>query len=141
MGAWAGVADIEQRWPVPPGQAFVVDELIDEAEHRLTLAAGDLAARVAAGRCTADAIRYAVRDMVIRVLRNPTGLRSQTVGPFSQTFDATTASARMRVTRDERALLGLPSGKSGSVPLGDPALANLFRSPDRFGGWRSVGGS
>ncbi len=131
MGAFATLPDIEERWPVPPEQALLVEGLIDEAEHRLALVGGDLPARVAAGKCTADAVRYAVRDMVVRVLRNPTGLRSQTAGPFSQTFDASTASARMRVTRDERALLGLPAGRSGSVPIGDPAMSRLFRNPGR----------
>lgn len=132
MGVYATLSDIQQRWPVPPEQAGLVEGLIDEAEHRLARAAGDLAARITAGKCTADDVRYAARDMVVRVLRNPTGLRSQTVGPFSQTFDSGMASARMQVTKEERVLLGLPAGRAGSVPLADPALKVLFRSPD---GW------
>lgn len=138
MGVYASLDDIAQRWPVPPGQAVAVEELVDEAEFKLTLAAGgDLAARVEAGRCTVDSIRYAIRDMVLRVLRNPTGLRSQTAGPWSQTFDPASASAKLQVTRDERVLIGLPSSRSRSVPLGDPAMTTLLRAPDGHScGWR-----
>ena len=58
--------------------------------------------------------------MVLRVLRNPDGLRSETVGPFSTTYDTSVAAGLLAITADD--LSGVtptqvdPAGITGWAP-------------------------
>jgi hypothetical protein len=69
-------------------------------------------AQIVTGRLDPDIVALAAVNMVLRVLRNPGGLRSETVGPFSRTFDTSAAAGLLVVTDDELSLLtpGLPAG-------------------------------
>lgn len=58
----------------------------------------DVDADVAAGNLDAEVVALTVANMVLRVLRNPQGLRSETTGPFSRTFDTTAAAGLLTVT-------------------------------------------
>jgi len=69
-------------------------------------------------------------NMVLRIVRNPTGASTQTAGPFSQTLDRQVAAGRLLLTRDDRLLLGLAAGAT-SVEMSDDALPYLARSPHR----------
>lgn len=59
----------------------------------------DIDQALAAGRINAEVAALTVANMVLRVLRNPNGLRSETTGPFSRTYD-TTAAAGLLVVMD-----------------------------------------
>lgn len=57
------------------------------------------------GRLDPEVVGLAVVNMVLRVLRNPRGLRAETTGPFSVTYDTTTAVGELVVSSSEAALL------------------------------------
>lgn len=69
--------------------------------------------RIANGSLDAEVVALAVVSMVLRVLRNPSGLRSETVGPFSRSFDTQAAAGLLVITADEAALL---TGRPNIVP-------------------------
>ncbi|GEL19357.1 Gp19/Gp15/Gp42 family protein [Pseudonocardia asaccharolytica] len=135
MSSYAQIEDVALRLdrPIPPTEQYRVQVLLDEAEVELALAAGDIAARIAAGKTTAERVRRAVCEMVLRVLRNPSGFRQQSVGPFSVTADRQVASGLLTVSRRERRLLGLRVGAATvSLSDADNGLAVLGRTPRRW---------
>lgn len=71
-------------------------------------------ARIAAGTVSADNVGLAVINMVARVLRNPSGLRSETTGPFSRSYDTELASGMLSITATEQALLVPPTATTGA---------------------------
>lgn len=62
-------------------------------------------AQITAGRIDPDLVALAAANMVLRVLRNPGGLRAETVGPFSRTYDTTSAAGLLVLTAGELSLL------------------------------------
>lgn len=112
--------------------------------QRAQQAGMDIDADIAAGRLDAEAAALAVTAMVLRVLRNPNGLRSETVGPFSRTFDTTVAAGLLVVSDAELGMVtpvpvvpdGIASLGIGTIrvtpglapPVGWPA-----RAPSRWG--------
>jgi hypothetical protein len=92
---------------------------------------------------SADLVALAVTNMVLRVMRNPGGLRAETVGPFSRTYDTTYAAGLLVITGDDEALLN-PVAQPGAVvagpvrmlqahaPLG---ISPLYRPGPRPDGW------
>lgn len=65
----------------------------------------DIDDRIAAGTTPANSVAMAVLNMVARVMRNPQGLRAETTGPFSRTYDATASSGWLALTADDIALI------------------------------------
>lgn len=55
-------------------------------------------ADIAAGRLDPELAALTVANMVLRVMRNPDGLRAETTGPFSRTYDTTAAAGLLVVT-------------------------------------------
>lgn len=84
-------------------------------------------ARVAAGTVPADSVGLAVLNMVARVMRNPGGLRAETTGPFSRSYDPDAASGMLQLTEADLALL-TPPGAAGR------------RARGRMGTLRATGG-
>jgi hypothetical protein len=75
--------------------------------------------------------------MVLRVLRNPSGLRSETVGPFSRSYDTSVAAGLLVFTDDEEQLIA-PTGTGAYTPvIGEMTpRATLAIAPiHRRGGW------
>jgi len=91
--------------------------------------------QISDGLVSSDLAALAVTNMVLRVLRNPGGLRSETVGPFSRSYDTTAAAGLLVITDDELALLAAAGGIRTAV-IGQirpkPALAIV---PGRKPGW------
>ena len=105
---------------------------LDEAEEilRSYVPGGDLAAWVTAGYTNPARLRMVLCNMVLRVVRNPTGATTQAAGPFSMSLDKAVASGHLWLTSKDRRLLGLLRG-AGSVEMVDDALPLLARSPHR----------
>jgi hypothetical protein len=61
--------------------------------------------QLADGRLDPELVALVVVNMVLRVLRNPQGLRSETVGPFSRSYDTTVAAGLLALAKDEIELL------------------------------------
>jgi hypothetical protein len=60
--------------------------------------------QLTAGTLDRDVVALAVANMVLRVLRNPGGLRSETVGPFSRSWHTTIAAGLLVITDAEAAM-------------------------------------
>lgn len=65
-------------------------------------------ARIATGVVAADSVGLAVLNMVARVMRNPQGLRSETTGPFSRSYDTALASGMLTIDDTDAGLLVPP---------------------------------
>lgn len=132
MALFAKVEDVIARWdgPVPLEQLDYIDTKLSDAEVEVTALVGDIMSRIVAGKTTAAAVRIVLCRMVIRVLRNADGVKTQTVGPFSYTLDQQVASGRLFVSREDRRLLGF-RGSASTVSLADAdaALERLPRWP------------
>lgn len=61
--------------------------------------------RLASGRLNPDLVALAVANMVLRVLRNPNGLKAETVGPFSRTYDTGLAAGLLVITATDAGML------------------------------------
>lgn len=89
------------------------------------------------GFVSQDMAALAVTNMVLRVMRNPGGLRSETVGPFSRSYDTSVAAGLLVITDNEWALLepagaSAPSTRVGSIT---PKAALAIAPINRTGGW------
>lgn len=89
----------------PAAVNSLVRTLIRQASALLRYRIPDLDARIASGTVPASIAAHAVVNMIMRVMRNPRALRSQTVGPFTRSFSPTAASALLEVTQGEVDLL------------------------------------
>lgn len=97
------------------------ERLIAKAERRLIDRVPRLEARIASGDLDPETVRGVVEDIVLRVIRNATGLSSEsTAGGFSRAFDRLASSGRIEVLRDDlKDLLPAPR-RVGSVRIGIP---------------------
>lgn len=148
MATYATVDDVVAEY-----DGTITDDQIEYIERKLTSAelvvkavAGDIGARIGSGATSFEAVKLVLCNMVIRLLRNPEGVRTQTVGPFSVSLDSGASSAQLVITREDRQLLGLKARSRGTVTLDDPALAHVLVRPalprrDRWGSWGGWGGS
>lgn len=110
MSTYAQVEHVEDAFrPFSPREVPHVQAALDRAEREVARVV-DVAARIADGRTTALDARDAIVQIVVRMMRNPGGVRSQSSGPFSQVIDASVASGRLELTRAERRALGMAAG-------------------------------
>lgn len=100
-------------------------------------------AEIAAGRLDPDVAALAVTAMVLRVLRNPNGLRAETVGPFSRTFDTTVAAGLLVVSDDDLGVVTpVPEVADGIASLGVGTIRvtpGLAPTPRRRWPYRGAG--
>lgn len=123
MGVYADVRAVELEWNRQvDGDALAhINWLIDKAESVLATIPG-LSARITAGTVTETNLRYVVAAMVVRVLRNPEGKRSETAGDYSyELASGSSGDSAWSLTSAERRLLGL-GGRATSLQLVDDAL-------------------
>lgn len=128
MGVYAEVRDIELEWnrQVPADALAHVNWLIDKAEAALVVTPG-LAVRITAGLVPPQNLRHVVAAMVVRVLRNPEGKRSETAGDYSyELASGSSGDSGLYLTSLDRRLLGL-GGRAHSIRLADDALEEPIR--------------
>ncbi len=102
----AVVGDVAELYgSLTPAQEGLVSALLRRASAMVRAAYPDLADRIAAGTLDADTAAHAVVNMVLRVISNPRGLRSETVGPFTRTYDTQKATGLLALTDAETAML------------------------------------
>lgn len=129
---YATVEDLRTRFEgtIPESSAPMLDAKIGQAERIIRARLHEeIAAAIAAARTTAEDVRDVLCDMVLRTLRNASGVTAQSAGPFSQSFDAAVASGKLWLTRENRLQLGLRRRRSGSAELVDDALPDILRPP------------
>jgi hypothetical protein len=64
-----------------------------------------LSTKIAESKASRDTIGLVAINMTAKVLRNLAGLRSETTGPFSRSYDMEAASGLLRIGDDDRILL------------------------------------
>jgi hypothetical protein len=122
----ATIADLEARW-----RPFTSDEL-PTAQARLD-DAWAIIQNMSTGfddtGTNADAIIYVVCAMVLRVLKNPDGHRteSSTIDDSTEswTIDQAVSSGFMYITDDELRLIGAFRPRAGSFSLGSWTVPNI----------------
>lgn len=133
---YATVGEYEEIYGVLSAvRETICNHLLKRASQMIRDRYTDVDIRLKSGVLPANSVAIAVMNMVARVMRNPSGLRSETVGPFSRGYDTTVASGLLQFTDAETSLL-LPTGSAGSgrIPVGTIRLkAGLAPYPY---GWR-----
>ncbi len=102
----AVVGDVAELYgSLTPAQEGLVSALLRRASALVRGAYPDLDQRIAAGTLDRDTVSHAVVNMVLRVMSNPRGLRSETVGPFTRTWDTEKATGLLALTSAETSML------------------------------------
>jgi hypothetical protein len=112
-GAWVDVSeqDIESRWrPLTPDEQSVVEQIIADAQDILETEAEDAGFAPVNIEDPADlrrarAYTRAVANMVIRVLKNPDGLLTETIDNYTYRRDSAVSAGILYVADDELARL------------------------------------
>lgn len=94
-------------------------------------------AQMATGLLDPDVVSLVVVNMVLRVLRNPQGLRSESIGPFSRSYDTTVAAGLLAFAAGELVMLtpvvtGLKRSGVGTIVL-EAGLGTYTRRPFGLG--------
>lgn len=103
----------------------------------------DIDTRIANGTLDPDLAKFVAVSMILRVLRNLDGIRQQTIGPYSATYDPVEASGRLQLTQDDLNWLAPPAAGAGAgtVRLGAGlgyGRDGLRRDRDSYEGRRRV---
>lgn len=138
----ATIGDVAGQYgSLTPAQEGLTGWLLRAASQMVRARFPNIDAYLAAGSLDRDVVALAVTNMVLRVLRNPGGLRSETVGPFSRSWDTRVAAGLLVITDDELGMLTplvtLPSTVNpvGTILL-RPGLAPPPKGLSRRGwGW------
>jgi hypothetical protein len=102
--------------PLADTERGQVQALLDDAETIIRARVPDLDDRVDAGRLAPAVVRLVLVAVVLRVVRNPGGYRSETAGDYSYTMDGRAASGALQVMPDEWRLLGVGDGAFTIAP-------------------------
>ncbi len=98
----------EQFGTLTPAQESLTKALLRAASAMIRSRYPAVDSLIAAGRLNPDLVALAATNMVLRVLRNPGGLRSETIGPFSRSYDTKYAAGLLVLGADEEPLLTPP---------------------------------
>jgi hypothetical protein len=126
---YAGVEDVRSAWnrPVPESRVPYVQDKLDRAHRLLRRRAPGLDARVAGGQLAPEDVGDVIVRMVIRVLRNPEGYRTETDGDYSYGRDTRSASGELTVTDEDLEELGYGKSSTYAVSSTDTVLATAWR--------------
>jgi hypothetical protein len=125
---YATVDDVRGAWerPIADSRVVYVQGRLNAAHRLLHGKAPGLDARVASGMPDRDLVKDVIVEMVLRVLRNPSGFRSETDGDYSYSRDTQVASGRLVVTDEDLETLGYGSSSTYSTPGTDTGLADAW---------------
>lgn len=115
----ATTTDVENRWrPLTAAEVNVVDTLLGDAWSILTARRPTLEADITAGTVSEANVVRILANMVLRVMKNPEGKRSETIDDYSYTRDNALSAGELHVTDAELADI-TPEGfkRSKSVRL------------------------
>jgi hypothetical protein len=115
---FAAVGDVRaQMGSMTAAQESLAAWLIRAASNLVRSRVPLIDQQIALGLVTAEMAALTVTNMVLRVLRNPNGLRSETVGPFSRAYDTSVAAGLLVFSEDDAAIITpveqIPDGLGG----------------------------
>lgn len=114
-------------------QESLTAALLRRASEMLRAHFPGLARQVADGVIDAEVPAMAAINMVLRVLHNPNGLRAETRGPFSTTYDTTVAAGLLVVSDGEMALMTTPIGDAAEVLAVGSVIATAGLAQNTWG--------
>lgn len=115
----AVVGDVtDQYGPLTPAQEGLISALLRAASKLVRARFPRVDAHLTAGLLDPDVVALAITNMVLRVLRNPGGLRAETIGPFSRTYDTGDAAGLLTITAQEQAMLTPVTATTAAVAVG-----------------------
>lgn len=107
--SFATPADVLDRWltPSPPAEPLI-QAWLDDADTLIRWEVPDVDERVGDGRLPVERLVLVECSMVLRVLRNPSGVKSQsqTTGPFATSTSFETAGALVLTDEERNMLVG-----------------------------------
>lgn len=118
-------------------RAAICRALIKRASQLVRDTVAGIDDRIAAGTVPANSAGLAVLNMTARVMRNPDGLRSQTIGPISRSFDTDLATGMLEITEADLGLLVPPavSSRGQRAKMGTVRVQGGLVPPPRRRGW------
>jgi hypothetical protein len=142
----AAIGDVEIRYgDLDDDQHQLTGYLLKAASKMVRQRFPLIGEQMAAGLLDQDVIAQTVAGMVLRVLWNPEGLKSETTGPFSRTYDTSAAAGLLVVTGDDaQAFVPPDSGATaktkfpvaGTIRV-QPGMAPPVRTIRTWGGYGS----
>jgi len=134
---FAAVGDVAAQYgSMTPAEESLAGWLLRAASNMLRARRPTIDQLIADGLISQDMAALAVTNMVLRVMRNPSGLRSETVGPFSRSYDTSVAAGLLVFTDDEALIIAPEPGPPPAV-IGEflPRAALAIAPIHRGGGW------
>lgn len=123
------VADIEARWrPLTPEETTIAETRLTGAWARIKRRLPTIEDRIAAGTLDVDLVVDVVCDVVLRVLKNPDGFRSEQSGDYMYSLERGASSGRLEPLPSEWRMLS-GRGQVTSVSLNDTALPDVMQAP------------
>lgn len=95
----------EQFGELTGDQEVLVKALLRAASAMIRARIPTVDTMIADGRLNPELVALAAANMTLRVLRNPSGLRSEAVGPFSRAYDTKYAVGQLVIGAEELGLL------------------------------------
>lgn len=96
-------------------ETAMVDRRLDQVERMILRKIPDLAGQTEAGQIDADDVRDIEAEAVLRVVRNPDGIYSESDGSYTYTKSAAAADNSLRLTAEEWETLGVRVGKMFTI--------------------------
>lgn len=105
--------DVESRWrTLTPAEASIADTVIEDAQDILESAAEDLGLEFASTPRSERTYKRIVASMVIRVLKNPDGLLSETIDDYTYRRDSAVSAGALYASASEVDQLRAPTGRA-----------------------------
>lgn len=128
----ASVGDVASQYgTMTPAQEALTGWLLRAASKLIRSRFPLIDAQLAAGILDHDVIALGITNMILRVLRNPGGLRAETVGPFSRTYDTGNAAGLLIITEQEESMFTPVVGRTVLTALGTAIMRPGLAPPPR----------
>lgn len=128
---YASSSDVQTRLgkELTPEEVTLVSTRLADVERMILRRIPDLDTRVTVGSIDAADVVQVEAEAVLRLVRNPEGLFSETDGTYAYQFSREAASGRLEITPEEWAILGVrPGGVVQLVPYPAPVTRAPFGS-------------
>ena len=135
----ADLTDLESRFrPLSADEATFANALLDDAWAILLSQRPNLEAQIDAGTVPEGVATFVLSAMVLRVLRNPNGVKQWSVDDYSETRDSSLAAGSLYVSPEELGLLvpvGAGSGAAFTITPGNDGPGYSTTLPTYLTGW------
>lgn len=97
--------DVDQLLPLDQPGRDAAAQLLVVASALIRKSFPDIDTRISNGQLDGELAKFVAVQMVLRVLRNPAGVRQETIGPSSVSYDPGQASGQLALTPADQAML------------------------------------